>query len=96
MPRHDPLPAPRASTVARFRRTMRLLALVALATAATAVILVMRGQRDLHVHMLIAAALGVGLTVMLAGALMTLLFMSSSTGHDEAAAHPLDDEEKNG
>ena len=38
-----------------------------------------------HVHMLIATALGAGLSVLLAGALMSLVFLSSSTGHDDEA-----------
>ncbi len=36
--------------------------------------------------MLIATALGVGLTVLLGTGLMTLVFLSSSSGHDDAAA----------
>jgi hypothetical protein len=36
------------------------------------------------IHLLIAMALGVGLTMLLGGALMGLVFLSSGTGHDEA------------
>jgi hypothetical protein len=36
------------------------------------------------VHLYLAMALGVGLTMELGGALMALAFLSSGTGHDEA------------
>jgi hypothetical protein len=69
----------------RFWRVFRLLALLAIAIAAIAVLLVARGDPTVHVHMLIATALGVGLTVLLGTGLMTLVFLSSSSGHDEQA-----------
>ena len=73
---------------------MRWMALVSLATAVVAVVLVARGQREPHVHLLIATALGVGLTVLLGTALMTLSFLSASSGHDEQAATALPEEEE--
>lgn len=69
----------------RFRRIMTWMALFAFVVAAIAVLLVARGDSGVHIHMLIATGLGVGLTVLLATALMTLVFLSSSSGHDEAA-----------
>ncbi|WP_239016786.1 hypothetical protein [Sphingomonas ginkgonis] len=63
------------------------MALLAIACAAVAVVLVARGDPTTHVHMLIATALGVGLTVLLGTALMTLVFVSNSSGHDSEAAH---------
>jgi hypothetical protein len=69
----------------RFRRIMRLLALLSIVVAAIAVIIVARGDDTVHVHMLIATALGVGLTVLLGTGLMALTFLSSSSGHDEDA-----------
>jgi len=63
------------------------MALFAIAAAAVAVVLVARGDDGTHVHMLIATALGAGLSVLLAGALMSLMFLSASSGHDEEAAH---------
>ena len=85
MPRPDPIPSPRQSTLRRFLRIFRLLALLAVVIAAVAVILVARGDPSVHVHMLVATALGVGLTVLLGTGLMTLMFLSSSGGHDEQA-----------
>jgi len=69
----------------RFWRIFRLLALLSIFIAALAVLLVARGDPATHVHMLIATALGVGLTVLLGTGLMTLVFLSSSSGHDEQA-----------
>jgi NAD/NADP transhydrogenase beta subunit len=85
VPQPDPLPSPRHSMIRRFWRVFRLLALLSIVIAAMAVVLVARGDPTLHIHMLIATALGVGLTVLLGTALMTLAFLSSSSGHDEQA-----------
>ena len=84
-PSADPLPSPRHSMLARFRRIMKYMALLSIAVAAIAVLLVASGDDGVHVHMMIATALGAGLTVLLAAALMTLAFLSSSSGHDDSA-----------
>ena len=86
MPRPDPIPSPRLSVLRRFRRIMKWIALFSIAIAAIAVLLVVRGDKGTHVHMLIATALGAGLSVLLAGALMSLVFLSSSSGHDDEAS----------
>ena len=86
-PRPDPLPTPRQTTMRRFWRIFRLLALLSIAVAAIAVVLVARGDPTIHIHMLIATALGIGLTMLLGTGLMTLAFLSSSSGHDEQASH---------
>jgi len=70
----------------RFRQSMKWMALFSMAVAATAVLLVARGDNGTHIHMLIATALGAGLSVLLAGALMSLVFLSSSSGHDDEAS----------
>ena len=49
----------------RFGRIMRVAAAFSIVIAALAVALVARGQSELHIHMLIATALGIGLTVLL-------------------------------
>ena len=87
MPEPDPIPSPRHSTMRRFWRIFRLLAVLSILIAAMAVVLVARGDPTVHVHMLIATALGIGLTVLLGTALMTLAFLSSSSGHDHQASH---------
>jgi hypothetical protein len=85
MPHPDPIPSPRLSVLRRFRRIMKWMALFSITVAAIAVLLVARGDKGIHVHMLIATALGAGLSVLLAGALMSLVFLSSSSGHDDEA-----------
>jgi hypothetical protein len=87
VPQPDPLPSPRHSTLRRFWRIFRLLALLSILIAAIAVLLVIRGDPTTHVHMMIATALGVGITVLLGSALMTLVFLSSNSGHDEQVSH---------
>jgi hypothetical protein len=87
VPQPDPVPSLRQSTLRRFWRIFRLLALLSILIAAIAVLLVARGDPTLHIHMLIATAFGIGLTVLLGTSLMTLVFLSSSSGHDEEAAH---------
>ena len=88
MPQHDPVPSPRHTIMRRFWRIFRLLALLSIVIAAVAVFIVARGDAGVHVHMLVATALGVGLTVLLGTGLMTLVFLSSASGHDDSAAGP--------
>ena len=85
MPHPDPIPSPRLSVLRRFRRIMKWMALFSITVAAIAVLLVARGDNGPHVHVLSATALGAGLSVLLAGALMSLVFLSSSSGHDDEA-----------
>jgi hypothetical protein len=88
VPKHDliPDPAPDGSgeLKARFWRIFRLLAILSVIVAAIAVLLVARGQPELRIHMLIATALGTGFMVLVGGALMSLVFLSASSGHDDS------------
>jgi hypothetical protein len=77
----------------RFWRIFRLLAFLSVVVAGIAMILVSRGDSTLHINMLIATFLGVGLTMLLGTSLMSLAFLSSESGHDEAAAAPVHREE---
>jgi hypothetical protein len=72
--------------VRRFWRIFRLLLLLAIAVAAIAVLLVAHGDPAIHVHMLIATALGVFFMMLLGTGLMALVFLSADSGHDEEAA----------
>jgi len=83
MPRPDPLPSPRNSTVRAFLRILKWLGLLAIVIAALAVYLVARGDKTVDASFLVAVALGVGLTVLLGTGLMVLTFLSSRSGHDE-------------
>ena len=92
MPTPDPIP-PLERLKLEFLRLMRWAALFSIAIAALAVFLVARGDTEIRVHMLIATALGVGLSVLLGIALMTLLFLSNRMGQDaDAADHRQKDE----
>ena len=62
------------------------MALFSIAIAAIAVLLVARGDSGVHIHMLIATALGAGVSVLLAGALMSLVFLRADSGHDKEAS----------
>ena len=94
MPRPDPVPSPAHSTMRRFWRIFRLLALLSIIIAAISVFIVARGDSGGHVHMLVATALGVGLTALLGTGLMTLTFLSSSSGHDQRATTRTKEQDK--
>lgn len=86
MPSPDAIPSPRHPTRRQFWRIFRLLVGLALVIAAVAVISVSRGDSTLHIHMIVATALGVFMITLIGTGLMTLVFISNSSGHDEAAA----------
>lgn len=95
MPQPDTLPTPPNAAMRRFWRIFRLLALLSIVIAAIAVVLVAQGDPTIHVHMLIATALGIGLTVLVGTGLMTLVFISNSSGHDRAAAQTPEETDEN-
>jgi hypothetical protein len=101
VPKHDPIPDPipphSGDLKTRFWRIFRLLAVLSVVIAAIAVLLVARGQPEIRIHMLIATALGTGFMVLVGGALMSLVFLSASSGHDDSIGdHPRrDDHEEN-
>ena len=76
----------------RFWRILRLLALLSVIIAAIGVVLVTRGENQVRASVIIATALAIGLTVLLGTALMTLVFLSSSSGHDDEATPRIHDE----
>ena len=76
----------------RFWRIFRLLALLSIVIAAIGVVLVTRGDGEVHASLIIATALGIGLTVLLGTGLMTLVFLSNSSGHDDDATPRINDE----
>ena len=87
---HEPRPEAelRTARLLAARRTMRRMALLALLAAIVAVVLVAKGSESPSIHVLLATAIGVGGTVLMGTALMTLTFFSSSSGHDAEAAEP--------
>ena len=92
MPRPDPIPSPRGSLRKRFWRIFRLLVLLSITIAAIAVLLVIRGEGEIHASLIVATAAGTGFIVLLGTSLMTLVFLSADSGHDEAAASHIHEE----
>jgi len=92
VPRPDPIPSPRSSLRRRFWRIFRLLALLSAVIAAMAVYLVTRGEGEIHLSLIVATVAGIGFNVLLGTSLMTLVFLSADSGHDEAAAQQTHEE----
>ena len=91
MPRHDPIPKDyerAARAWARYKRMMRWMALAAVAAALLALLYLRSRGEAMPLQMVIATALGVGLTVLLGTGLMGLVFLSDRGGHDDAAGGP--------
>jgi len=94
MPQHDPVPArhdPRAlerqhRAWLRYKNMMRWMALAALLAVIAALAFLRATGTPMPIHMVIATSLGVGLSVLLGTALMGLVFLSDTGGHDEAAS----------
>jgi hypothetical protein len=93
-PRHSPLDEPKTSAHAwaRYRRLLRGMAWLTLVVIALALGVLYALGALVTIHVVIATVLGIGVTMMLMGALMGLVFLSSGTGHDEAVDNRLNDE----
>ncbi|HEX9807022.1 MAG TPA: hypothetical protein VGA34_09015 [Alteraurantiacibacter sp.] len=76
---------------ARYRRIMRVIGAITAAVVLAAMAAIFLLVENVSVHFYIATALGIGFTMLLGGALMGLVFLSSGTGHDEAVINPLED-----
>lgn len=89
-PRHD-LDDPEYAAFAwgRFRRILKGMALVSLLTAGVAELALWQWLGELNFVTASATFLGVFLTMMLAAALMGLMFLSSGSRHDERVEDPL-------
>ncbi len=57
-----------------------------LITSAAALYYLSDGSWDLPIHLIIAVTLAATLSMLLAAGLMGLIFLSSASGHDQAAA----------
>jgi hypothetical protein len=73
----------------RYLRILGWMALVSLLTAGLAELALYWSMGELRLVTAIATFFGVFLTMMLAAALMGLMFLSSGTGHDERVEDPL-------
>jgi hypothetical protein len=86
MPRHDPIPPSRAQAEQawiRYKALMSWMALAAIVAVILALVYLYVSGVGMHVHMIIATAAGVGLSVLLGTGLMGLVYFSSHSGHDE-------------
>lgn len=86
MTRKSPLDDPETAAFAwaRFRRIMRFMLLVTVGVVLLALLVLYDGESEASVHYYIAIALGIGFTMLLASALMGLVFLSAGTGHDDS------------
>jgi len=100
VPQRSPLDDPRNSAHAfrRFRKLMKLMMAVTAAVVLIAMVLLYLSNGVASIHMYIATALGVGFAMLLTGALMGLVFLSSGSGHDESVkdARSRDDDQPDG
>lgn len=87
-------PATAAHAWARYRMLMRRMALVTLACVVAALAFLYARNGMVSIHLYIAAALGIGVAMLLMAALMGLVFLSSGTGHDESIDDPLSEEDR--
>ena len=88
MPQHDPVPPhlERAALAwARYKRMMKWMALAAVAAVLLALLYLGRAGEPMSLHLVVATAAGVGLSVLLGTGLMGLVFVSNSSGMDEEA-----------
>ena len=86
MAKRSPLDDRTTAAVAwkRWRRLMMLVAVITALTIAAALAFFSAQGEPASIHFYIAVALGIGATMMLGGALMGLVFLSSGTGHDDS------------
>lgn len=76
--------APRVDHWRRYRRLMALMLGVAVAAVAVALAVLHHDGVVLRRHVVTAMGLGIGVSLLLAGALMGLVFVSAASGHDDA------------
>ena len=88
MPSHDPIPDRERIVQAwrRYKALMSWMAVAALVAVGLALLWLKSQGLELNIHMAIATAAGVGLSVLLGTALMGLIYFSSHSGHDEEAS----------
>ncbi len=95
MRRKSPLEDPEIAAFAwaRYRRLMRWMMLVTLTLVIGSLVVLYRENGMVSIHLYIASALGIALVMLLASALMGLVFLSHGTGHDNSVAEPDEEEE---
>lgn len=79
---------PSAAHWRRFRRLMLLMLVLGVGSAAAAVAWALHDGVPFHLHFVLAMGGGIILSLLLAGALMGLVFLSNASGHDAAVSQP--------
>jgi|TARA_B100000029_G_scaffold179178_2_gene176618 hypothetical protein len=94
--RKSPLDDPEKAAFAwaRYKKLMRAMLGVTVLTVLIAWAAIAWSELPVSPHFFIAAALGIGFTMMLASALMGLIFLSNGTGHDESIHDPREDADR--
>ncbi|KPF74489.1 hypothetical protein IP88_07870 [alpha proteobacterium AAP81b] len=87
----DPAREPGRADWRRFRRLMALMLIIGIGSAGIAVAWALHDGVPFHLHFVIAMGGGIILSLLLAGALMGLAFVSNNSGHDDAVSD-LDEE----
>ena len=72
----------------RFRRLIAFMLTIAALAVGTALWLLHRDGVVMHLHFVIAMGLGITVSLLLAGVLMGLAFLSANSGHDDAVIDP--------
>ena len=75
----------------RFRKLMIWMVLVSAATAVGGLLVLRALIGTIPVHMAIATGVGTFVSVLLAAVLMSLVFLSNGTGHDDSIHDPFAD-----
>jgi hypothetical protein len=93
MVKSSPLDDPASAEFAwgRFKRIMKLMSAITAATVVAALAYLWLTVGDVPIHFYIAAALGIGFSMLLMSALMGLVFMSNGTGHDDSIGEGADE-----
>ena len=86
MTKPSPLDDPEIAAFAwaRYRAIMRWVLAVTVLVVGATIAWLYDADSPASLHYYIAVALGVGFTMLLAGALMGLVFLSHGTGHDDS------------
>ncbi|VXC71716.1 hypothetical protein [Sphingomonas sp. AX6] len=79
---------------ARYRRILKWMGLASAIAGLAAIAILAAMTDELHWLVALGAFVGVFLTVLMAAALMGLVFLSSGTGHDENAAQVSDADQR--
>ncbi|MGN6497143.1 MAG: hypothetical protein ACTHKM_12405 [Tsuneonella sp.] len=95
MAKPSPLDDPDTAAFAwrRYKRLMKFMVAVTLATVVGALLLIAHYAIRPTIHLYIACALGITVSMMLMAALMGLVFLSNGTGHDESITNLLEDDD---